>query len=1097
MYGVPATQQPAHPQQPHYPQQPQQHYQQQPNYQQQPQQHYQQPQPQQHYQQQPQPNYQQQPQPNYQQPQQHYQQQPQQPYQQPPVTPQTRFGTGPVQAQRGPAPTPQPPTAGDSMAMTGGSAQREAARGSISGHTTNTAQHQHTPNPQPPGDVVAAGMGLEAGARIDQYELIRELGRGGMGMVWAARDTKLGRRVAIKFLLDASRAVADRFLQEARATALFNHENIVIIHGVGEVAGGMPYMVLEFLEGQPLRGLMGAYQSGARMAPSRVVELVLPVARALARAHEAGMVHRDLKPENVFVTNTGQVKVLDFGIAKAVAKREGTVMPQQRKTQYGDVAQMGAMNMTREGALVGTLPYMSPEQMGVGDVDNRSDIWALGIMMFEMLAGRHPLDPLTTEALITNAISEDPMTSIREVAPEVPDGLAMVVDGCLRKRIVERIGKADQIVQRLEELLPGRAGRQLADGESPYPGLTAFQENDANRFFGRARDITRMVAKVRELPITGIVGPSGVGKSSFIRAGVGPALKLSGEHWDVVTLRPGRQPLAALASVVQKLTTRSGADVQTQVGEHNQLMQRLRTEPGFIGTLLRARARQSGGQILLFVDQFEELYTLVPDLNERRAFTAALAGVADDTAAPLRVVVSMRSDFLDRVAEDPRFMEELSRGLVFLQPPDRAGLREALVSPVEMVGHRFESPAMIEDMLNALDNTPGALPLLQFAASKLWDARDRQRRLLTEASYSAIGGITGALATHADDVVAQMNDRMQKLTQKLFRRLVTPERTRAIVELADLYQLGDQIEVSRTLDALVGARLLVVQTRGDQGGGSVEIVHESLLERWPTLRKWLDDDQEDAAFVQQLAAAAKQWEQKGRASGLLWRGDAMEEAQRWFKARPRELPPREKAFLDAVFALGKRGKRLKRVALIAAFSILGTFAAGASYALVQIQDANKEAKANLQLAKDNEKAAQDGKRIAEESLAKIEAKERERLAAEGKQKEAEALAAKEAKDKQDTAAKLAKSDEKLEDTLKRVEAERDAANAAKAAAQKAQQDAEIANAKAQEQKKKAEDAAKKLAAEKAAVSALNEKLKDELARDKTNRKGMTGGDALK
>src|SRR6185503_3237832 len=172
------------------------------------------------------------------------------------------------------------------------------------------------------------------------------------------------------------------------------------------------------------------------------------------------------------------------------------------------------------------------------------------------------------------------------------------------------------------------------------------------------------------------------------------------------------------------------------------------------------------------------LYTLVPDVDERRAFTAALAGVADDTAAPLRVVVSMRSDFLDRIAEDPRFMEELSRGLVFLQPPDRNGLREALVAPVEMVGYRFESSAMIEDMLDALAGASGALPLLQFAAGKLWDARDREQRMLTVHSYNAIGGISGALATHADDVIAQMNDRQQKLTQKIFRRLVTPERTR-------------------------------------------------------------------------------------------------------------------------------------------------------------------------------------------------------------------------------------------------------------------------------------------------------------------------------
>jgi serine/threonine protein kinase len=954
----------------------------------------------------------------------------------------TRYGSGPVAVQPA-TPTPAPAT--------------EPPRSHV---TTGTGPSQYASNPQPPPEVVASGIGLEEGARIHQYELIRELGRGGMGVVWAARDTKLGRRVAIKFLLDASRAVADRFLTEARATAQCNHDNIVIIHEVDEVEG-MPYMVLEFLEGQPMRDLMGTFNAGPRMPASRVVELMLPVARALERAHELGIVHRDLKPENVFVTNAGTVKVLDFGIAKAVTgTREAT-------PQIGDLASM-SLNLTREGTLVGTLPYMSPEQMGVGDVDHRTDIWATGIMMWELLAGRHPIEPLTTEALISNAISDEAMPPVRDTVHDIHDGIASIVDSCLRKRIAERIPTAKDLVRRLEEMLPGRAGRQLAEGESPYPGLTAFQESDADRFFGRSRDIARMTARVREYPITGIVGPSGVGKSSFVRAGVGPALKASGERWDVVTLRPGRQPLAALASVVQRLTTRSAPDVQQQIGEHHQLMHRLRVEPGFVGTLLRARARQTNGQILLFIDQFEELYTLVPDPDERRAFTAALAGVADDTAAPLRVVVSMRSDFLDRIAEDPRFMEELSRGLVFLQPPDRNGLREALVAPIDMVGYRFESAAMIEDMLDALAGAPGALPLLQFAAGKLWDARDRQRRLLTVQSYNAIGGISGALATHADDVVAQMNDRQQKLTQRIFRRLVTPERTRAIVELADLYQLaGDQAEVARTIDQLVAARLLVVQTRGDAGGGSVEIVHESLIDRWPTLRRWLDEDQEDAAFMSQLQSAAKQWEAKHRAAGLLWRGDAMEEARRWYNQRQRELPPREQAFLTAVFALARRSKRAKRAALVATFVVLGGVAAAASVGLVMIRAAEQQASDNAKQATENAARAEHEAQVAKQALEEREKKERERLAAEEKQKAAEAdkeriqaekvqveVAKQQAETKvAESAEELKRKNRELEAKIAEVEKAKAKAEAAKLEAQTAKADVDRINKKLEAENK--------------------------------------------
>jgi serine/threonine protein kinase len=899
---------------------------------------------------------------------------------------------------------------------------------------------------------------LAAGMRVQQYELIRELGRGGMGQVWAARDTKLGRRVAIKFLITPDRGVAERFLVEARATAQCSHENIVIIHEADEV-GNLPYMVLEFLEGQTLRGAMGAFQSGARLPASRVVELMLPVARALERAHGKGIVHRDLKPENVFVTTGGQVKVLDFGIAKALGGvNDGrTIMP--------NAATLNLDNATKDGALVGTLPYMSPEQMGTDTVDHRSDLWALGIMMFEMLAGRHPVEPLTAPALITNAVSPEPMPSISRFAPETPRELVEIVDACLRKTKHERVGVATEIVTRLEMLLPHRRGRQLVEGESPYPGLSAFQETDADRFFGRERDVSRMVARVRELPLTGIVGPSGVGKSSFIRAGVGPSLKQSGEAWDVVTLRPGRQPMAALATIVLKLTTQSGMSLTGELANHQQLAYRLWNEPGYLGSLLRERAQRMGRRVLLFIDQFEELYTLVPDVRERRAFTAALAGVADDAATPLRVVVSMRSDFLDRVAEDPRFMEDLSKGLVFLAPPDRDGLHDAIVQPVEMVGHRYESTAMVDDMLNALAHTPGALPLLQFAASKLWDARDRERRRITEASYRAIGGISGALATHADDVVASMTAPAQKLTQTVFRRLVTPERTRAIVELGDLEQLTpDRTELGRIIDQLVAARLLVVQTRGDGGGGTVEIVHESLIDRWPTLRRWLDEEQEDAAFVQQLAAAAKQWEAKGHASGLLWRGDAMEEARRWFNARQRELPPRERAYLDAVFALARRGKRVRRVATIIAFVVLGTVAAGASVAVVLVQAAKNEASENEAKAK--------------KALSEIQAAVDARAAAEKQQQAAEAQKTQAEKGQVEAdKAKAAALAKQLEEEQKNAELSKahEALKEESAAELKAKAIAlQGALATANEEKKKAEEAKTKAEALAKTLKAQND-----------------------
>jgi eukaryotic-like serine/threonine-protein kinase len=166
----------------------------------------------------------------------------------------------------------------------------------------------------PPG---SAAEVFAPGARIRQYEIIRELGRGGMGVVYLARDTRLGRRVAIKVLLSRSAALTRDFLREARATASCNHDNIVIIHEADEHEG-MPYLVLEHLEGKNLREAMG----GGGVTAGRAVELMVPVVRALARAHDRGIAHRDLKPENVFVTTGGAVKVLDFGVAALLADEE-------------------------------------------------------------------------------------------------------------------------------------------------------------------------------------------------------------------------------------------------------------------------------------------------------------------------------------------------------------------------------------------------------------------------------------------------------------------------------------------------------------------------------------------------------------------------------------------------------------------------------------------------------------------------------------------------------------------------------------------------------------------------------------------------------
>jgi hypothetical protein len=450
-----------------------------------------------------------------------------------------------------------------------------------------------------------------------------------------------------------------------------------------------------------------------------------------------------------------------------------------------------------EGAVLGTLPYMSPEQWRSEAIDPRSDLWTVGIILYELVVGAHPLAPLSMFGLAQIGDVDVPMPSVRDKRPDL-GALGAVIDRCLQKRKAERFGSAEELSAALESLLSGRKAKELGEDESPFAGMSAFQEADAGRFFGRERDAQSLLGLLRSQPLVAVVGPSGAGKSSFVRAGVIPGLKRSGEPWEAFILRPGRRPLAALAEVLAQIPEAVGEGVRASAPEAKapeELVALFRTQPGLLGARLRARCRKQGGRhrILLFVDQFEELYTLSAEPAERAAFVTTLEGAADDASSPLRVVLSIRSDFLHRIADDRHFATEVTRGLFLLPPMGRDGLREALTRPIEAAGHRFESEDMIEGMLSALSRTPSPLPLLQFTAAKLWERRDRERRLFTRESYDKLGGVAGALSTHADAVLSGLSS--------VDQRLARAERRTQLLNVSDANARADQAACERRVEA--------------------------------------------------------------------------------------------------------------------------------------------------------------------------------------------------------------------------------------------------------------------------------------------------------
>jgi WD40 repeat protein/serine/threonine protein kinase len=778
------------------------------------------------------------------------------------------------------------------------------------------------------------------GTAIGHYEIIRPLGKGGMGDVYLARDTRLGRRVALKFLQRVDPQHTARFTVEARATAQLSHESIVALYDVAD-HGGFPYMVLEYVPGKTLLAWLRQRRkvNSMTVSPSRAAELMLPVARALQCAHEAGIVHRDLKPANIMLAENGTVKVLDFGIAKLIGDATGmdpaddeALAREEDEPELADSQNEVSSTGTRASVLIGTQPFMAPEQWRSEPVDGRADLWAIGIILYQMVVGEHPLAPLSPEVLAGVRVLSTPMPRLRERLPEIGK-LGEVVDRCLRKHPADRLSSARELCGELEAIarpaaspLPGRG-----EDDSPYAGLAAFQERDAARFFARETMIEQVVARLSEHPLLALVGSSGSGKSSLVRAGVIPALKRGGDAWEAFVLRPGPRPLSVLADLLLQHSwhrVSPSASAARQVDSallpiprhhdagHAMMTDQLRNEPGFFGMQVRSRARRRLERVVLFVDQFEEVYTLAPE-HERDAFLACLAGAADDASSPLRVIASIRHDFLDRVAASSSLLAELvSRGTVLVGPLERSGLRRALVAPTEAHAYRFESEALISQMLDSLVGAASALPLLQFTASKLWEGRDQSQRMLTEASYRAFGGVSGALASHADQVLGAMSSAERQCARTLLLRLVTPERTRAIVTRRELSELGaaTAAELERVVDRLIEARLLTVDGAG-RDGSTVELLHESLIKTWPALSQWLEEEQGDAQFRERLRVAAREWEASNHAEGMLWRAEAEVDARSW-KQRHRisasQLSAREERYLTAVLNLGQRERRRKR-----------------------------------------------------------------------------------------------------------------------------------------------------------------------------------------
>jgi WD40 repeat protein/tRNA A-37 threonylcarbamoyl transferase component Bud32 len=798
---------------------------------------------------------------------------------------------------------------------------------------------------------VQVGDDPRVGILLAGYRIEALLGRGGTSVVYLAEDARLKRKVALKLLpptLAEDEAFRERLLRESELAASIDHPNIVPIYEAGETDEQL-FIAMRYVEGSDLKERL----ADGPMEPAEAIGVLAQVASALDASHARGLVHRDVKPSNVLLDRgarpdgTDHAYLADFGLTKRVAEQTA---------------------MGGDGQLMGTIDYVSPEQIEGEEIDGRADLYSLGCVLYECLAGQPPFRRESDVAVVFAHLREEP-PALRELRPDLPEALDAVIARALAKQPEERYSSCRELARaalavtveetsrllaetasraaagrsdlsRVEAELAGKVidlqlvreqarvlsqvtpARVAARGVCPFKGLASFEPADADYFFGRERLIAELVARLVGASFLGIVGPSGSGKSSVLRAGLLPALAggvLPGsERWRRVLMRPGERPLDELRRMLAS---------------------------GAIDPLAEALdALTADERLLLAVDQLEELFTACRTEDERTGFADALARAAADPHRRAIVAVALRADFYGRFAAYPPLAELLGANHVLVGSMQASELRRAVVLPAGRVGLTVEAE-LADALVDDVEGEPGALPLLSTALLELWQKRTDDT--LTLAAYRESGGVHGAVARLAEGTYSRVAAEHKPLVRAIMLRLVGEGEADAAVRrrapLAEL-DLERNREVEGVLATLADSRLVTVSE------GSVEVAHEALLREWPRLCEWIEEDGQGRRLRRHITQAASEWDGAGRDQGELYRGARLAAALDWTADHALDLNELEREFVTESREVSeKETKRVRRTnrrlrGLLAGVAVLLAAAvAGGIFAVLQRGEARDAA----------------------------------------------------------------------------------------------------------------------------------------------------------
>lgn len=853
------------------------------------------------------------------------------------------------------------------------------------------------------------------GQNIKGYEIHEQINGGGFGAVYRAGQSTIGREVAIKIILPKLANKPDfirRFEAEAQIIARLEHPHIVPLHDYWRDPNGA-FLVMRYLRGGSLHHYI---QNRGPFEVEEAVTLFSQIAQGLHVAHRNQVIHRDIKPGNILLDEDGNGYLADFGIAKDHATTH---------------------NITEPDSLVGSPEYLAPEQARSETVTPQTDIYSMGVVLYEMLTGEHPFpglekievifkhlnEPLPEIATLDDGIRNDinaviqkstakdpkerysdvmelcedlrqaaklgmnltPTSLVELLTPREQEVMQLIIEGKTNREIAEilvlaettvksynrnmykklkvrsrvqaiaRARDLDFVIKKPDESISLGTGH-LPEPDNPYKGLRAFQAADSQNFFGREKLTRKLIDRLAETEdyyrFLAIVGPSGSGKSSVVRAGLTPALWRgdlpTSEKWYIVDILPGDRPLDELEVALYRIANDSSANLHEQLA---------RDEYG----LLRASEMilpEDGSELLIIIDQFEEVFTLVEDEKDRQHFLNILYHAIVAPRSRVRVILTLRADYYDRPLQYPQFGELMRSRVETVLPLSVDELEKAISQPASQVGVTFED-GLISQIVSDVHYQPGALPLLQYALTELFELREG--RQLTLSAYTKIGGTGGALARRADQIYEEGDEATREITRQLFLRLVTlgegAEDTRRRVQRAELLEIASDTDLmDEIIDSYALSRLLSLDNEPSSRQPIVEVAHEAILREWERLRQWLNESREDIRQERTIAHAASAWKQNDYDNSYLLSGSRLEQALKWHDQTQLALMPVETKFIQtsrkdtearqrAIVEQQKREAALERRsqnvlrALVGVFAIATIIAVGLS--MVAISSRNE------------------------------------------------------------------------------------------------------------------------------------------------------------